>query len=209
MFVWGGKKYIDGISKNGVIPVIKHFPGHGASKRDSHIFIPCIHNYERLLDSDILPFEDAIKNGIDALMIGHLVIRKLTKGLPASISYNFIDEYIRKKNKFDGLVITDEINMLLHNVVNKNVYMRKALLSGSDIILMKIKNKNINFMDKLYKMVIDDKDMKLIDESVKRILSIKDKYKINDDLLGDGCNIVNINEKINKLNDLCSKKIDK
>ncbi len=206
----GSKRYINGLSKSEVISVIKHFPGHGAAKRDSHIFIPYIHNYKKLLENDILPFEYTIKDGIDALMVGHLVIRKLTKGIPASISYGFIDEYIRKKSGFDGLVITDEVNMLLRHVVNKDAYLKKIFLSGSDIILMKIKNNNISFIDKIYQMVQNNgKYMELLDESIIRILRVKEKYKINDDLSFDGCNVDKVNKKIIELNELCSKIKDR
>ena len=197
-------KYINGLYDNGVIPVVKHFPGHGVSKLDSHLLTPYIYNYQKILDKHIKPFENAIQNGIDAIMINHFVIRCLTGGVPASISYKFINEYLRKKYNYNGLVITDEIHMLSHNVFYIFNYMKKALKSGSDIVLVKIKNTNtINVIDRFIKMVDGNKEYeKLVDESVNRIMNVKSKYKINDDLMYDGVDVLEINKKIDELNNL-------
>ena len=66
----------------------------------------------------------------------------MTGGLPASISRCFIEKYLRKRNNFQGLVITDEINMLSRNIFYKFNYIKNAITSGSDIILVKIKDSN-------------------------------------------------------------------
>ena len=89
-----GKMYVDSIQKNGVISVVKHFPGHGVSMMDSHFFTPYVFNKNKILNKHIKPFERMINDGVDALMVGHLNIRGLTKGLPASISYDFINNYL-------------------------------------------------------------------------------------------------------------------
>ena len=202
-----GMKYVQGLKDNGLISVIKHFPGHGVSKMDSHFITPYVYNYNKVLDKHLKPFEYAITNGIDAVMVNHLVIRGMTGGLPASISSYFIDEYLRNKNKFQGLVITDEINMLSRNIFYKFGYMKKALTSGSDIILVKVKeNYNINVLDKFIKCVESNKDyIRLLDDSVKRIMKIKDKYNVNDDISYGGCNVVDINKRIDKINSVLNK----
>lgn len=203
-----GIKYISGMKKNGIIAVSKHFPGHGATSFDSHFLTPYVYNYNKVLDKHIKPFENVIRNGVDSVMVSHLVIRKMTNGLPASISSNFIRKYLRNENNFDGLVITDEINMLSRNIIYRFIYMKKAFLSGSDIILMKISSKNTGaIIDKFIKLVGNNSEyMKLVDESVRRIIRVKDKYEINDDVSYDKCNIKEINEEVNKLNSLCDGK---
>lgn len=203
-----GMKYVAGMRKNGIISVPKHFPGHGATSVDSHFLTPYVYNYNKVLGKHIKPFENAIKNDVDSVMISHMVIRKMTNGLPASISSNFIRKYLREKNNFDGLVITDEINMLSRNIIYKFIYMKKVFLSGSDIILMKIAGKNTGaIIDKFIKLVSSNSEyMKLVDDSVSRIIRVKDKYEINDDISYDRCNIEEINEEINKLNSLCSNQ---
>lgn len=200
-----GINYANGLRKNGIISVIKHLPGHGSTKMDSHFITPYVFNYKKILDKHIIPFEDAIKNGVDAIMLGHLVIRGMTGGLPVSISSKFIQEYLRDKNNFHGLVITDELNMLSRNILYRPVYIKRALLSGSDIILVKIKNENdaINMISKGVKLASrDDVYMKLLNNSVDRIIKIKEKYKISDKIF-NGCNIDKINENIEKINKMC------
>lgn len=203
-----GIKYVFGMKNNGIIAVSKHFPGHGATSFDSHFLTPYVYNYNKILDKHIKPFENVIRNGVDSVMVSHLVIRKMTNGLPASISSNFIRKYLRDENNFDGLVITDEINMLSRNIIYKFIYMKKAFLSGSDIILMKIVGKNTgSIIDKFIKLVSSNSEyMKLVDDSVSRIIRVKDKYEISDDISYDRCNIDEINEEINKLNSLCSNQ---
>lgn len=193
-----GRKYIEGISKHEVISVIKHFPGHGASKIDSHFITPYIRDYDSVLNKHIVPFDNVFKSGIDAVMVGHLVIKKLTGGVPASISKEFINKYIRERNRFNGIVITDDISMLSHTLVGRYKLISKAFNSGSDIILMKIKNNNdVKLIDRfINKININDE----IEDSVKRILDVKMKYNINDEIDNIGMDIEYINKKIDKLN---------
>lgn len=197
--------YVKGLQDNGIISVPKHFPGHGISNIDSHFLTPYVSNYKKVLNRHILPFENAIKNDIDAIMVSHLVIRKLTGGLPASISNKFIHKYIRDKFNFNGVIITDEINMLSRNPLYKFIYVKKAISSGSDIILVKANDNVLKFIQKYQKLISDNKDyIKSLDESVERILKLKEKYNINDKPSQAKCDIDKINERINKINEICS-----
>ena len=200
-------KYIKGLNDNGLISVIKHFPGHGVSKMDSHLITPYVYDYHKILDKHIKPFDNAINNGIDAVMVNHLVIRGMTGGLPASISHSFIEKYLRKRNNFQGLVITDEINMLSRNIFYKFSYIKKAITSGSDIILVKIKdNSNVKIIDKFIKYIEGNIEcMKSLDDSVNRIIKIKNKYNVNDNISYEGCNIDEINKRIDVLNGSLNK----
>lgn len=204
-----GTKYMKELSNNGIIPVIKHFPGHGATSIDSHYLIPYVYDYNKVLNKHIIPFDKVFTNNgkeVDAVMVNHMIIRKLTDGLPASISKSFISEYLRNRNNFDGLVITDEINMLSRNIFYKFSYINKMFFAGSDIILVKIKNEEeaIKLIDRYYKQVVNNDDLtKLLDDSVKRIICVKNKYDINDDISYDGCNIDEINKEIEEINRMC------
>lgn len=198
-----GKNYIKGLKENNIISVVKHFPGHGSSKMDSHFVIPYVYNYKKVLEKHILPFENVIKSGVDAIMVSHLVIRKLTGGLPASISFDFINEYLRKKNNFDGLVITDDINMVSRNIFYKFNYLKKLFVSSSDIVLVKISNSENNIIDRFIKYVNNSDDcIKMIDSSVQRIVDIKKKYMINDNIDYVGCDVSKINSEIENINSL-------
>lgn len=206
-----GMEYVNGINNNGVVSVIKHFPGHGVSKRDSHFITPYVSKYRDVLEKHILPFEKAIKNNdglgvIDAVMVGHLVIKNLTNGLPASISKKFISRYLREKYSFQGVIVTDEINMLSRNIFYRFNYVKNAFISGSDIILVRNSNKHFKMIEKCLNIVSKNKEYeKILDDSVCRILKLKEKYNVNDDISYVGCNVEEINKEIDIVNDLCNK----
>lgn len=196
------EKYIKGMNENNVISVIKHFPGHGITKRDSHFLPPYVYDYKRILDKHVKPFEEMINNKIDALMVGHLVIRGMTGGMPASISSRFINNYIRKKYGYEGLVITDEVNMLSRSFIYGIGLIKNSMLSGGDIVLVKIKNKYNDFVEKTVKYLKRNSGcIDILNESVQRIINIKNKYNINDKYDNLGCNVESINKEIDKLNE--------
>ena len=198
-----GILYMKEMQKNNVISIIKHFPGHGITKKDSHILLPYTFNYKEVLNKHILPFKEAIDNGCDGIMISHIVIRKLTQGLPSSLSKKLIKEYLREKLHYDNLVITDDIRMKPVDLLYKSVSLKKAFTSGADIILFKYRKEDYKVINKVIKMVktgkIKEKD---IDKSVTRILRIKEKYNISDKKKINGCNIEELNKQIEELNSI-------
>ena len=200
-----GKLYVDSLEKNKVISVVKHFPGHGVSMLDSHFFTPYVFNKNKILDKHIKPFNKMIDDGIDALMVGHLTIRGMTGGIPASISYDFIHDYLRKDRKFNGIVITDEINMLSRNIFYRIGLMKRLFKSDSDIFLYKLKEKSsIKILDRYVSFIKNNSNcMKNLDESVSRILNIKKKYNVNDNIDNLGLDIDKINKEITKINKMC------
>jgi len=198
-----GKNYMDELIKSKVIPVVKHFPGHGISKYDSHFMIPYVFNYHEVLNRHIKPFEGAIDSGCDVIMLGHLVIRKLTNGLPASISSSFITKYLR--NNYDGIIMSDELNMLRRNIFYKFIYVNKALVSDNDILLIKIKdyNEGYKIINKYKRLLLKKQEyINKLDYSIKRIVTVKNKYKINDSLEIGKIKISDINREIDMLNNL-------
>ena len=207
-----GISYMKELKNNKIIPVIKHFPGHGGTKFDSHWMIPYIFDYKSVLDKHMIPFKNAINNGSDAIMIGHLVIRNLTNGLPASISSDFIRKYLRQQLKYDGVVMTDEINMLRRNIFYGGIYLRKALSSLNDVLLVKIKSvdEGLRIINRYKKILLYDKKCNNeLDNSVKRIVTLKEKYKLDDKIEGNKNNIGLINEEIDKINETLLKSKNK
>ena len=192
------KVYIKEFDKNNVITVCKHFPGHGITRLDSHFFVPYIYNYKKILNNHILPFKSAIDNGADVLMVGHLVIHKLTGMVPASISKKFINNYLRNELNYSGIVMSDEVNMLSRNIFYKFNYIKKVVNSGTDIVLVKIKNRMdaIKIIDKAIHVVKEEE----LDKNVERIIKVKNKYKITDDINFKGCDVKEVNKEINKIN---------
>ena len=197
-----GKVYVDKTRENHVLSVIKHFPGHGSSKRDSHFFIPYIFNRDELFNRHIIPFNKMMDDKVDALMVGHLVVRGETGLLPASICDSFIKKYIRGRN-YDKLIITDEVNMLKKHLIYYFSFIDKAIKSSSDIILVKVKDydEGVGILNRYKKLLVnnDELNANLVD-SVKRIMVAKKQYKVNDDVNFKGINIDKINKQIDKIN---------
>lgn len=197
-----GKEYIKGLNNNQVIAVPKHFPGHGISSLDSHFFVPYAFNYKDVINKHMLPFNEVIPEA-DAIMVGHIAVRKLTGFLPASMSNTFISNYLR--NKFDGLIITDEVNMLKRNPIYRFFYLDMVLKSSSDVILVKIANEEEGWkIINEYKSILlqSEDDRKKLDDIYIRVENIKRKYEINDNKILNGIDTVKINKEIDKINDI-------
>ena len=132
-------------------------------------------------------------------MISHIVIRKLTQGLPSSLSKKLIKEYLREKLHYDNLVITDDIRMKPVDLLYKSVSLKKAFTSGADIILFKYRKEDYKVIKMVKTGKIKEED---IDKSVTRILRIKEKYNISDKKKINGCNIEELNKQIEELNSI-------
>lgn len=105
--------YLLGLQDRGVIGVLKHFPGHGSAE-DSHTTLPVVNFTRDHVEAvDLTPFKIAIGNGAEAVMVGHLVYPALdpTPGLPASLSPTVIGDVLRGELGFQGLVMTDAMDM--------------------------------------------------------------------------------------------------
>ncbi len=130
--------YEEGARAGGALPVIKHFPGHGDTNVDSHLGLPIIQKTLEDLESlEMVPFKKAIENGADAVMTAHIVYPKIDEKYPATLSKIFINDILRTKLKFQGIVITDAMEM---NAISKNYANDKpgvlALRAGANIVLL-------------------------------------------------------------------------
>lgn len=189
--------------KQGIIPVIKHFPGHGATNKDSHFLLPIIKsNIKELEKNDISPFKKAISEGADAILVSHLLIRNETGIYPASLSRKFITNYLRKKYRFKGLIITDDLKMKsIRFIYGAVLAVEKAFQAGNDIILFRFNHKE---EEKAIKRILNLSKHKKIKESqinrsVSRIIKMKQKYNISDDILATELDIEKINNEIEKI----------
>ena len=197
-----GEIYIEAHNGNNVVAVAKHFPGHGISSLDSHFFIPYTFNYREVMNKHMLPFY-RVTDIADAIMVGHIAVRKLTGLLPASMSNKFISNYLR--NKFEGLIITDEVNMLKHNPIYRFLYLNMILKTPSDMVLIKIANEaeGYKIVNKYKKMLLkSEEEVKKLDYIYERIRNVKKKYNIDDNIISNGINIDKINKKIDRINSL-------
>jgi len=182
--------------KNNIIPVGKHFPGHGETSVDSHLDMPVVDlSFEELENVHIKPFKEAINNRLDALMIAHVFYKafvpchceeahKAAAAIyPASLSSEIITGYLKKKLNYKGLIISDD--MVMGGISKHYNYFDaciKGINAGIDLFIFRNSDDEIlALIDELVKAVENGLiSMERIDESVEKILFTKEKYGILD-----------------------------
>lgn len=188
-----------GIRDKGVIPVVKHFPGHGDTQADSHKELPVVeHEMSRLSSMELVPFQKAIDENADAVMIGHLLMKRIDPQNPAVMSRAVVTDLLREQMGFGGVVVTDDMTMA---AITKNYDIGEAAVrcidAGCDIILVCHGEDNqIKAMDAVKSAVEKGYiDEARIDESVIRILRLKAKYGLEDRII-ESVDTEGLNKKI-------------
>ena len=167
--------FAEGQESTGIISVYKHFPGHGNTSEDSHYTLPVItKTKEELMNLELKPFIEAINNGADVIMIGHLAVPSITKDdTPASLSKEIITDLLKNELGYNGLVITDALNMdaLTNEYTEEEIYVN-AINAGVDILLMPDFD---NEMIEIITNAIANGTIAIeeIDNSVEKILELK------------------------------------
>lgn len=178
-----GFAYMLGMQDNGVIATAKHFPGHGDTDVDSHYDLPVIkHDRQRLEKIELYPFKHLIDNGLAAIMIAHLHIPALdsTPNQASSLSHNIVTQLLKKEMGFKGLIFTDALRMKgVTRYHDTGVADRKALLAGSDMLLMSrdVPKAMIEIKKAIAEGLITQEE---IDARCKKILKAKYWLKLND-----------------------------
>jgi beta-N-acetylhexosaminidase len=166
---------IDGLQSNGVAATAKHFPGHGDVTVDSHLALPVLEgDRKRLENYELKPFKAAISHGVMSVMVGHLAVPKLTGTMePASLSRTIVTGLLRRELGFQGLVVTDALNMkALENGLTPGEVAVKAVEAGNDILLFPEDPEQI-FDAVCAAVERGDISERQIDRSVRRILQMK------------------------------------
>lgn len=175
-----------GLMSEGVIPVAKHFPGHGDTDTDSHYDLPVVNKtVEELWEEELLPFRTAIdETGIPAVMVAHILMTAIDEEYPASLSPAVVDGLLRGTMGFDGVVCTDDLTM---GAVSDSWGMGEAAVlaveAGCDLLLV------CHGADKLaeaYGALLEAVNtgrisMERLDASVARILKLKAEYAVTND----------------------------
>ncbi len=195
------------LQAQGIISVIKHFPGHGATKQDSHQFLPIINQkIKNIENEDMKPFEEAIKNGADAILVGHLLIKNVTGIYPASLSKKFIVKYLRRKYRYNGLILTDDLKMkAIKFLYGTETAVKKAVEAGNDVIIFRFnKEEEKRVIQNIINLVKRGKIKESrINKSVMRIMKIKEKYNITDNTDIKGIDLNVINDQITEVRNIC------
>ena len=174
-----GIMYAKGMQSQGVMAVAKHFPGHGDTDVDSHLDLPVINHNARHLDSvELYPFKRMIEAGVEGMMIAHLQVNAFDRQYPSSLSHSIVTGLLRNKLGFDGIVITDGLDMKgITNTYSHGQGELEALRAGNDILLLPPNvQEDINLIAE--KSASDDSLRFFIDQHCRRVLHAKYKYII-------------------------------
>lgn len=165
--------FSSGMQEENVIPVAKHFPGHGDTDTDSHHVLPFVsHSKQRLDTLEAFPFRYLSERGISGIMTAHLNVPAIDKnGTPSSLSAEIITEYLKNEIGFKGFVVTDAINMKGVRTEKGNTE-AEALVAGNDVA---------EFVPDIQKAVLSVKEAiqsgrlteKQIDEKCTKVLALK------------------------------------
>jgi len=170
-------EYLKGMSEVGVLGCLKHFPGHGNTNVDSHLGLPVLkETLEELLENELYPFIKGIENNVDSIMIGHLAVPSLNDGkdTSATLSKAVIQDLLRNKLGYDGLVISDALNM--HSVSKlyetKGELEWEAFNAGNDILCF------AENVPEGIEAILKNASPQRIEESFNRIRKAKQKVGI-------------------------------
>lgn len=186
-----------GMMDAGVIPVVKHFPGHGDTAVDSHLGLPVVDKTpEELEELELLPFREALsperyygtyetgKGSVPAVMVGHILMTAFDTERPATLSPAVVTGLLRGTLGFDGLVCTDDLTMAaISDTYGMGEAAVLALEAGCDLLLVCHGSAPLTAArEGLLEAVESGRISEArLDESVYRILSLKLEYSVTND----------------------------
>ena len=181
--------------QGGVIPVVKHFPGHGATSVDSHVALPVVDkSLEELWQSELVPFNMTLNQedyfgaqagpSAPAVMVAHILLSQVDPDYPASLSHRVVTGLLREEMGFDGVVCTDDLTMgAVSNTYGMGEAAVLAVEAGCDLLLVCHGAANLTAARDALLDAADSGRLspERLDESVKRILSLKAEYGLTND----------------------------
>jgi beta-N-acetylhexosaminidase len=180
-----GIREMKGMQDQQIIPVVKHFPGHGNTDTDSHIGLPVEnHSLEMLHNFELIPFIEAINHNADAIMVAHILLPHIDPEYPSSMSKTIMTDLLRKELHFNGVIMTDDMTM---GAILKNYDLKDAaitsIIAGTDIVLVCHQMNNVTYVLNGIKEAVEKGILseERINESVYRILKLKEKYHLTDE----------------------------
>lgn len=168
---------LDGMHDSGIIGTLKHFPGHGDTKDDTHSgYVSVNKSWDELKACELVPFISALDKA-DTIMVSHITVTSIDK-LPSSLSYEIITRKLRNELGYNGVIITDSMAMgAIADSYTSDTAAVMAVKAGADIILMP------ESLEKSFNAVLNavnsgEISISRIEESAERVLTLKAKYKI-------------------------------
>jgi beta-N-acetylhexosaminidase len=182
-----GINMMKGLLDEGVMPAVKHFPGHGNTATDSHMGLPVVEkDLSELMDDELIPFLSAIKQGAPCVMTSHILFPKLEKDKkPATMSRAILTGLLREQFGFQGIIITDCLEMgAIQSFYGTAEGAVEAVKAGAELLC-------ISHTPELVKEAIQKIEeavaageipVEYIDRAVSNILKWKEKYRIEPEL---------------------------
>jgi beta-N-acetylhexosaminidase len=175
-----GKAMIETLQSNGIPATAKHFPGIGRTTLDSHADLPFLDTERQVLDeTDLIPFRTAIRCGVEAVMLSHVVYKSLDGQWPASLSSVIAKDVLRETMGFGGITMTDDLDM---GAIDKHFDIETAIgrISDADIDIALICH-NRSKIESAYQAFVkamgrSAESRRKATASVQRILNLKKKY---------------------------------
>ena len=175
----GANIFINSMREYGIIPCIKHFPGHGDADKDSHLTLPVINlSREEMENVHIKPFAAAIKNNIEMIMAAHLYCPCFDKEeIPASLSKNVLG-YLRNNLGYDGVIVSDDMIMKGVQAYGSLEACLMGIDAGINMFIFRNSDDEIlKMIDKLCSVVEKDDNLrKKVMESYEKITKLKALY---------------------------------
>lgn len=167
--------------KNGIIPCIKHYPGHGDANKDSHLTLPEINlSIDEMEKTHIKPFKYAVDNGVEMIMAAHLHCTCFDKTqIPSSLSQNAIS-YLRNKLGFDGVIISDDMIMKGVSDFGQTEACIMGIKAGLNMFIYRNSDSQIiNTIENIYKIAQNSTEIRHnIEYSFEKITQLKMKMNI-------------------------------
>lgn len=219
-----GANIAKGIQEQGVAATAKHFPGHGDTATDSHYGLPVVDkSIEELRKTELKPFQIAVNNGIDMIMTAHIQFPQVEKdtvtskldgseiGIPATLSDDIITGVLRNEMGYDGVVITDAMNMkAIADHFGELESTKMAINAGIDIVLMPTilrSNADVEKLDHIMNGILEavksgEIKEEEITDSVERIV----KLKIDRGIIDLKDSDISLEDKLNKAKEVVGSK---
>lgn len=199
-----GVNMFTGLQSENVMGCSKHFPGHGNTSTDSHYGLPQIDTgIDKLYQTELAPFISAVSNGIDSIMTTHIIFSAIDKTYPATLSEKVLTGLLREELGFDGLIITDGMEMaaVTENFGGADEIAVLAVKAGVDILTYTSNNTPQTAHSGIMAAIKNGEiTEERINESVRRILLKKIKYDVLDGYKAKNDNITEMLEEHNELN---------
>ncbi len=178
-----GKAAVQGYQGARVVATVKHFPGHGDVDVDSHRGLPLMpFDRKRMQEVELVPFKEAIRAGVDAIMTAHVIFPAYDPELiPSTISRPILTGLLREELQFDGIIVTDCLEMdAIKDSVGIAEGAVRAVKAGADMVLIShlLERQKAGIHAVLRAVEWGEIPMEQIDASVKRILKLKQKRRL-------------------------------